>query len=66
MDKKIIFLTGSSSGIGWELLKKLLKEKHFLILPIRNYQQKEHLKEQVKKNKDNIDVKEKDIGNINS
>jgi NAD(P)-dependent dehydrogenase (short-subunit alcohol dehydrogenase family) len=40
MDNKIIFLTGSSSGIGWELLKKLLQEKHFLILPIRNYQQK--------------------------
>ena len=34
MDNKIIFFTGSSSGIGWELLKKLLQEKHFLILPI--------------------------------
>ena len=66
MDNKIIFLTGSSSGIGWELLKKLLKEKHFLILPIRNYQQKEHLKELVKIYKDNIDVIEMDLGNLNS
>ncbi|GIX43428.1 MAG: short-chain dehydrogenase [Leptospiraceae bacterium] len=65
-DNKVIFFSGSSSGIGWELLQRLVQREFFLILPVRNYGSKPHLKELVNKYSNKIEIIEIDLGDVRS
>ena len=47
MSKKIILITGASSGIGWSTSKLLSKEGHSLILCGRNKAKLEELSKQL-------------------
>ena len=62
MTKKIILITGASSGIGWAIAEKLSKKGHSLILCGRNKNKLEELSNKLKTDTHilNFDVKNKE------
>ncbi len=64
--EKIIFLTGATSGIGFEFLNKIINNNYYFILPVRQWNHKKDFKNFYENNKNKIYLMEMDLGNFQS